>query len=84
MIDLDYRLVIEATEEPDSFGFSSPDLEGFSGIGHSIEDCLYKAGSGMVDHVRQLRELGLPVPPRSPNPRLIIQSENKTELAGAA
>jgi len=36
MIDLRYSLVIEATEEPDFFGFFSPDLEGFTGIGHSI------------------------------------------------
>ena len=41
--ELDYSLIIEATEEPDYFGFYSPDLEGFTGIGHSIEDCLYKA-----------------------------------------
>ena len=36
MIGLPYSLVIEATEEPDFFGFYSPDLEGFSGIGHSV------------------------------------------------
>ena len=47
MIELAYSLVIEATEEPDYFGFYSPDLEGFSGIGHSIEDCLFKAKLGM-------------------------------------
>ena len=41
MIELDHSLVIEATDEPDFFGFYSPDLEGFTGIGHSIEDCLY-------------------------------------------
>ncbi len=46
MIDLRYSLVIEATEEPDFFSFYSPDLEGFSGIGHSVEDCLYKAKRG--------------------------------------
>jgi hypothetical protein len=40
VIELLYSLVIEATEEPDYFGFYSPDLEGFTGIGHSIEDCL--------------------------------------------
>ena len=33
MIDLPYSLIIEATEEPDFFGFYSTDLEGFSGIG---------------------------------------------------
>ena len=31
MIELDYSLIIEATEEPDYFGFNSPDLEGFTG-----------------------------------------------------
>jgi hypothetical protein len=29
MIDLPYTLIIEATKEPDYFGFYSPDLEGF-------------------------------------------------------
>ncbi|MHB9027964.1 MAG: hypothetical protein ACYC9O_04295 [Candidatus Latescibacterota bacterium] len=38
MIDLPYSLIIEATAEPDYFGFYSPDLEGFSGIGHSNEN----------------------------------------------
>jgi len=47
MIDLPYSLIIEATEEPDYFGFYSPDLQGFSGIGHSGEDCIYKASWGM-------------------------------------
>ena len=51
MIDLKYSLVIEATEDPTFFGFYSPDLEGFTGIGHSIEDCLYQAkwGYGLYD-----------------------------------
>ncbi len=39
MIQFDYSLFIEATEEPDFFGFYSPDLEGFTGVGHSIEEC---------------------------------------------
>ena len=63
MIDLPYSLVIEATSEPDFFGFYSPELEGFSGIGHSVEDCLYKARWGMKEHVELLQEQHLPVPP---------------------
>ena len=43
MIDIKYLLVIEATDDPMFFGFYSPDLEGFTGIGHSIEDCVYQA-----------------------------------------
>jgi hypothetical protein len=40
IIGLPCSLIIEATEEPDYFGFYSPELEGFSGIGHSVEDCM--------------------------------------------
>jgi hypothetical protein len=35
MIDLPCSLIIEATDEPDYFGFYSTELEGFSGTGHS-------------------------------------------------
>jgi len=81
MIDLPYSLVIEATDEADYFGFYSPDLEGFTGIGHSVEDCLYKAKWGMKEHVALLREQGLTVPFPNPNPKIIIQ--NAQTLAAA-
>jgi predicted RNase H-like HicB family nuclease len=81
MIQFDYSLIIEATEEPDYFGFYSPDLEGFSGIGHSIEDCLYKARYGMIEHVNLLKEQGLPIPSRNENPKIIIQNEKKVVAA---
>lgn len=75
MIDLEYSLIIEATKEPDFFGFYSPNLHGFSGIGHSIEDCLYKAKYGMAEHINLLKEQGLPLPPKNPNPKIVIQNE---------
>jgi len=81
MIELQYSLVIEATEEPDYFGFYSPDLEGFTGIGHSIEDCLYKARWGMKEHVKLLMEEGLHVPPKNTDPKIIIQNEKKSVAA---
>jgi hypothetical protein len=31
MLELPYSLIIEATEDPDFFGFYSPDLEGLTG-----------------------------------------------------
>ena len=77
MIELQYSLVIEATEEPDYFGFYSPDLEGFTGIGHSVEDCLYKAKWGMIEHVKLLKEKGLPVPPRNLDPKIIVQNDRR-------
>lgn len=75
MIELKYSLNIEATEEPDYFGFYSPELEGFSGIGHSIEDCLYNAKWGMKEHIELLIEKNLPVPPQNPNPKITIQNQ---------
>ena len=81
MIDLKYALVIEATEDPSFFGFYSPELEGFTGVGHSIEDCLYKARWGMEEHVEVLGAQGLPVPPPNPNPTVTIQNERRLPQA---
>jgi predicted RNase H-like HicB family nuclease len=81
MIELGYSLIIEATEEPDYFGFYSPELEGFAGIGHSIEDCLYKAKWGMLEHVDLLKQQGLPVPPKNSSPHILIQNENRLDAA---
>ena len=81
MIDLKYSLIIEATEDPTFFGFYSPDLEGFTGVGHSIEDCLYKAKWGMEEHVALLKEKGLPVPKPNPRPKITIQNDQRLESA---
>ena len=75
MLNLPYSLIIEATEEPDFFGFYSPELEGFTGIGHSIEDCMFKAKWGMEEHVELLKEQGLSVPDRNPDPNILIQNQ---------
>ena len=74
MTDLKYSLMIEATEDSNFFGFYSPDLEGFTGVGNSIEDCLYKAKWGMEEHIALLREHGLPVPPSGSEPKVTIQN----------
>ena len=79
MIQLPYSLVIEATADPDFFGFFSSDLDGFTGIGHSIEDCVYQARWGMEDHVQTLREQGLDVPPRNSNPTRL---RNRCRITG--
>ncbi len=74
MIDLKYSLVIEATEDPNYFGFYSPTLQGFTGIGNSIEDCLYKAKWGMEEHLGFLKERNLPVPSPEAEPRVVIEN----------
>ena len=81
MIDLRWSLVIEATEDPDFFAFYSPELDGFTGIGHSVEDCLYKAKWGMLEHIDLLKERGLPVPKENQNPTVVIQNEKRLEPA---
>jgi predicted RNase H-like HicB family nuclease len=74
VIDLKYSLVIEATADPNFFTFYSPDLEGFTGVGHSVEDCLYKAKHGMEEHIAVMKEQGLPLPPINPDPTVTIQN----------
>ena len=81
MLNLKYSLVVEATDDPNFFGFFSPDLEGFSGIGHSVEDCLYQARWGMEEHVGLLREQGLPIPPENTNATVTIRNESKVAVA---
>ena len=82
MIDLKYSLVIEATADPNFFGFYSPELQGFTGVGHSIEDCLYKARWGMEEHLAVLKDQKLPIPDPNPNPTVIVQ--NAVQVAPAA
>jgi predicted RNase H-like HicB family nuclease len=82
VIDLKYSLVIEATDDPTFFGFYSPDLEGFTGIGHSIEDCLYQARWGMKEHLELLKEQSLPIPKENADPKIVIQ--NQESLAQAS
>ena len=81
MIDLKYSLVIEATEDPNFFGFYSPELEGFTGIGHSIEDCLYKARWGMEEHLAILEAQKLPAPEPNPNPTVVVRNSERVAPA---
>ena len=82
MIELKYSLVIEATKDANFFGFYSPELEGFTGVGHSVEDCLYKARWGMEEHLALMKEMGFPVPEANPEPTVLIRNEK--QLAPAA
>jgi predicted RNase H-like HicB family nuclease len=81
VIDLKYSLVIEATDDPTFFGFYSPDIEGFTGIGHSIEDCLYQAKWGIEEHLQLLKEQSLPIPRENPSPKIIIQNQEPVAQA---
>jgi predicted RNase H-like HicB family nuclease len=77
MIELPYCLIIEATNEPDFFGFYSPDLEGFTGIGHSVEDCLFQAKWGMQEFVQVMAERDMAIPPRSEEPTVLIKNTKR-------
>ncbi len=81
MIELKYSLVIEATDDQNFFGFYSPELEGFTGVGHSIEDCLYKARWGMEEHLALLANQNLPVPEANPNPIVTVQNSERVAPA---
>ncbi len=77
MLDIKYSLIIEVTEDPNFFGFYSPELKGFTGVGHSIEDCIYKAKWGMLEHMTLLKENNLPVPEESIDVSITIRNEKK-------
>ena len=75
MIDLPYSLIVEATKDPAFFGFYSVELEGFTGVGHSVEDCLYQARWAMKEHIALLEQQNLPVPPVNADPTVTIRNE---------
>lgn len=73
---LPYSLIIETTDEDDFFGFYSPDLEGFTGTGRSIEDCIARARAGMNDHLSIMISLGQPTPSPNPNATTLLHRGN--------
>jgi hypothetical protein len=77
MIELPYSLIIEATDEPDFFDFYSPDLEGFTGVGHSAEDRLYQAKWGMVEFLEIMAERKMAIPPRNHDPTILIKNAER-------
>jgi predicted RNase H-like HicB family nuclease len=56
----------------------SPELEGFTGVGHSIEDCLYKARWDMEEHLALMEEMGLPILETNPEPTILIRNEKRS------
>jgi len=72
MLNLRYSLTIEATEDPKFFCFFSEEIQGFTGTGKSVDDCLKRASRGMRDHVALLKQAGLAAPKVNPNPRVVI------------
>jgi predicted RNase H-like HicB family nuclease len=82
MLDLKYSLVIEATKDPTFFTFYSSDLEGFTGVGHSVEDCLYQAKWGIDEFISVMRERNISVPKRKTNPTVTIRNGKKLVPAG--
>ena len=81
MIPIKYNIVIEATDDPLFFTFYSPDLDGFTGVGNSIEDCIYKAINGIEEHIKEMKKLGLFVPPENKNAHIIIANKETEPIA---
>ena len=77
MKQLSYSLVLEPTDDPGFFGFYSPELEGFSGAGTSIDDCLQKAPAAIDEYANVLVEEGLPIPPINPNPTVFVENSDR-------
>jgi len=56
-------------------------LDGFTGIGYSIEDCIDKAKWGIRKHITLMKERGLLIPPPSPDLKITIRNERKMAVA---
>jgi len=74
MIELEYSLVIEATEDPKFFGWYSPDIPGFTGTGKSIDDCIKRAREAIPEFFEVMRTIGTEPPKANRNPKVVIQN----------
>ena len=81
MLDMKYSIIIEATDDPSFFTFYSTDLEGFTGVGSSIEDCIYKAKWGIEEHVSLLKQRHLPIPKANDSPIITIKDAELAEIS---
>jgi predicted RNase H-like HicB family nuclease len=73
--ELPYSLVIEVIDDPDFFGFYSPELVGLTGCGRSVQECIDRAREGMREHLEVMRERGLPTPPTSLHPTITVRDD---------
>ena len=84
----DDRLTIQPDDRSDgrpwssSRSYSERELQGFSGVGNSVEDCLYKAKWGMRDHVRTMRG-AKPCPCRPQIPARVGGHSKRAESSNA-
>jgi hypothetical protein len=69
--------IIEDTDEPDYFGSYSPDLEGFTGIGHSVEDCLYQAKWGVQESLQIIDERNMTIQSRNGDSTVVIENTRR-------
>ena len=72
MIDIEYSLIIEATEDPAFFCYYSPDLHGFTGAGYSLGECISKVKAEMDEFIGFVKEMGDAIPRPSRRPYIKI------------
>ncbi|MFP4458899.1 MAG: type II toxin-antitoxin system HicB family antitoxin [Candidatus Zixiibacteriota bacterium] len=65
-VPIKYNLVIQASDDPLFYRFTSPELDGFKGTGISVDDCIQKACLLMEKHIVSAESIGrdLPSPPK--------------------
>ncbi len=77
MLDLKYNIIIEATKDPQYFGYFSPDLPGFTGGGISIPSILEELNLAIEEHLEVMRENGHIPPKPTFNPQIVIKNETE-------
>ncbi len=86
---LRYSIVIEQTADPEFFGYFSPDLPGYTGVGTSVAQCVERAMEGFDEYLQFRRELGLSVPTTNPRADITLlaaltEEEELSEVASDA
>jgi len=73
-MNLKYNIIIEATGDPNYFGYYSPDIPRFTGRGNSIPSLIDELEETIKEHLDVMRENGRKIPAIKANPKIIIQN----------
>lgn len=63
---LKWDLVVESTNDPHLWGFTSPELDGYTGVGDSLIDAIERGMNDMGEYAEFMGKCGIKVPPVNP------------------
>lgn len=84
MTPLAYSIVIEQTDDPQFWGYYSPDLLGYTGTAVSYLEAVTNAIEGIPEYLEFMREVGSPIPPPNPHASITFPPPEAPQEVGSS